>query len=147
MSFCIQDWLNDITWMQQGAIFASIRGCDGVPKEDASKVVIRGLRSVVLKPAQRTGSFLGKIPTRTKLHEAAEHLISDLDHYPVHFLLHLIHAAEIIGYEHPEYVIGEFWLQFYFQLCHAMHMNYETKKQMKTRLTDDQELILEESNG
>jgi hypothetical protein len=61
--------------------------------------------------------------------------------YNSHFVLHLIHAAEIIGYKHPDENIKKIWQEFYLNMCKAMHLNPETKKQMDNRLKDNPEVV------
>ncbi len=137
MSLCIQDWLNDLNWMERGVLYATIRGCDGLPKGDVSKIVVRAFRTTILKAAQKTGSFLGQNQIPIETYEAMKTLTDDLDHYPTHFLLHLMQASEVVGYEHPDEHVRHVWINFYLNLCSAMHLNPEEKYQMRRRLKDD----------
>lgn len=59
-----------------------------------------------------------------------------IDRYPVHFLLHIIHAAEVIGFNHPDPNEAEFWKAFYYNMVQAFHMYPETKEQNNFRLRD-----------
>jgi hypothetical protein len=136
----LRDWVEEIPWMQQGVLFSAIRSADGIPHEDNSKIIVRGYRNVVLKPAHNIGSFLGKIPTQEKLQEAMENFVHGFGQYNTHFVLHLVHGAEIIGYQHPDDKISETWGDFYSEMCRAMHVNPETKEQMNKRLKDNPEV-------
>ena len=95
-----------------GCIDASTRGCDGVNKYDPSKAVLWALRADVLVPSQlewdpeKGRSFMGY---HSKLQEKVEEFLSGLDHYPFHFVTHLMHAAEIIGWYHPDQMRRAFW--------------------------------------
>jgi len=53
--------------------------------------------------------------------------------------MHVVHAAEIIGYKHPDVNIREQWLQFYLDCCRDLHMNPETAEHMEKRLGDSRE--------
>ena len=141
MSVSIRNWIFDIPWMQQGVLFSAIRSADGVSHEDNSKIIVRGYRNVILKPAHNVGSFLGKIPNQKQLGEAMDKFVKGFGQYNSHFVLHLVHAAEIIGYHHPDPIIRTTWANFYLNMCKAMHINPETKEQMMDRLKDNPEVV------
>jgi hypothetical protein len=76
--------------------------------------------------------------------EGAMDLIVDeylqvLDEVPHHFQLHFMHAAEIIGYQHPDEKIRSWWNKLYVRLAHDMHLWPESAEQMNQRLGDDRE--------
>lgn len=139
MKSILQDWVMELGLRHQGALVSIIRGCDGVPKNDPSKGLIRALRYELLVPhcgdAAKAASFIEKV-TRTELLGRMQAVAKNFDHYPVHFLLHLLHAAEIIGYKHA---CGRPWLLFYAHLCGKMHVNVETEDQMDARLNATEE--------
>lgn len=141
MSSSVRNWVWNIPWMQQGVLFSAIRSVDGVSHEDNSKVIVRGYRNVILKPAHNVGSFLGKIPTQEQLEDAMKKFSEGFGQYASHFVLHLVHAAEIISYQHPDEKIKKTWGNFYFEMCKAMHLNPETKEQMMNRLKDNPEVV------
>lgn len=58
----------------------------------------------------------------------------DVDAYPLHFYMHLVHAAEVIGYKYPETLVAQCWTGFYYKACENFHMNPETMAQMDSRL-------------
>ena len=59
----LQDWLCDLTLMQQSVVISAIRGCDGVPKRHKAKPLVLHinemvdpglyLRSLIITPAAR----------------------------------------------------------------------------------------------
>ncbi|MGH6753369.1 MAG: hypothetical protein ACREDP_14485, partial [Bradyrhizobium sp.] len=53
------------------------------------------------------------------------------------FQLHFLHAAEIVGYKHPDLQIRGWWHNTYLRLVHDMHLWPETEAQMDSRLGDD----------
>jgi hypothetical protein len=136
MSDCVvQDWLKDLTLKQQTVLLSAIRGCDGVAKEDISKKFVRVYRSLILKdayPTKKVGTFMNDVILSKEVVDFGK----QLDHYPMHWLMHFIHAIEIVGYEHPEQAIRQNWRFIYFHIVNSLHMNPETQEEMRERLQD-----------
>lgn len=131
----VQDWVtNNCSMKMQTVLFCALRGCDGVPKEDNSKASNRFVRSLVLFNAATSDSSFMK-PDLTKIRE----FIRDLDHYPVHFVTHQMHAFEIIGYCHNLREIRNMCCRIYEAFTTALHVKTETKSQMQKRLEDGKE--------
>lgn len=61
-----------------------------------------------------------------------------VDELPHHFQLHLMHAAEIVGYKHPEAWIADWWLTFYRKIVNDAHLYPESEEQLDERLSDDE---------
>jgi hypothetical protein len=59
-----------------------------------------------------------------------------VDEMPHHFQLHFMHAAEILGYKHPEPEIRDWWNKVYCMLVADMHLTPETEADMDYRLAD-----------
>ncbi|MEO7260278.1 MAG: hypothetical protein ABI047_03315, partial [Jatrophihabitantaceae bacterium] len=59
-----------------------------------------------------------------------------LDEVPLHFHLHLMHAAEIVGYKHPDGAIRGWWLGVYHRLVADLHLTAETEEELDARLSD-----------
>jgi hypothetical protein len=129
----IKEWIYDLDMMQQTVILEMIRGCDGTSKNDPSKQIVRALRNIVLESAT-TGNFMDV--DEDQLMNSIKTFFEDLDHYPLHFVMHLAHSIEIIGYEHPDEKVREFWSSFYFDFCHTIHVAPESKETMEKRLRD-----------
>jgi hypothetical protein len=135
----LHDWVCSLTFQMQALLLTAMRGPDENNKYNAAKAIIRYLRGVVIKPAgdwHRKNDndfmwgdyriFLGYANT----------FWQDHDEYPHHFIMHLVHCAEVVGYKHPDAAISKYWLEFYKESCHAFHMNPETEEQMDNRLND-----------
>jgi len=124
-------WMFELPFRMQSVLVSALRGCDTTRKEDPSKHITRALRAVLMHDADPTNSFMrsGDAPF-TRVSD----FLVDLDVYPVHFVLHLAHAAEIVGYKHPNDLVREFWLKFYRGVIRAMHVNPETEEQLDVRL-------------
>lgn len=141
MSSSLKKWVTEVPWMQQGVLVAGIRGCDGLPKEDVSKIIVRGYRALILKSAKGEGSFLARTPSNTELILAMKQFCQDIDHYSLHFMLHVMHAAEIVGYKHPDRTPRIIWNEFYLELCKTLHVFPESELTMDNRLKDDPEMV------
>ena len=142
-------WTEEITFMQQSVLIAAIRGPDGIRKDHPVKVLCRWLRRSILKssfdgaelanPYQPGGgSFTGPCITNdvVGLDHAKELYLRCVDELPHHFQLHLMHAAEILGYKHPTDSTREWWHQFYLDVVNDAHLFPETEAQMDERLGD-----------
>lgn len=130
----IKEWAWTLSWKQQAVMLSALRGCDTADKEDPAKPFCRRLRGAVLESggADDRPEFmyadigLADIAKFTKR----------IDRYPIHFLLHLIHAAEVVGFNHPDREEAAFWKAFYESMVQAFHMYPETKEQNDLRLRD-----------
>lgn len=160
-----QDWLHEISLMQQSVLLSAIRGCDGMPKMHKHKPLVKWYRRCVLLSAfdgaaitdpfaPGGGSFTGPIADLRPWLEAAPHPITEYDHrcsllqracddfvdsrdeLPAHYTTHFMHATEILGYKHPDTTVREFWHDFYVRLVHALHLWPETVEQLDIRLGD-----------
>jgi len=58
------------------------------------------------------------------------------DEIPHHFHMHVLHAAEIIGYKHPTPWIRGWWNDFYLKMVSDAHLFPETEEHMDRRLGD-----------
>ena len=130
----IKEWAWKLSYKQQAVILSALRGCDMADKEDPAKPFCRRLRGTILESGgaddncefMRASIDLPDIIRFTK----------QIDRYPIHFLLHLIHAAEVVGFNHPDPLERDFWLAFYHNMVQAFHMYPETKEQNDFRLRD-----------
>jgi hypothetical protein len=141
------DWCRLLTFQQQSILFLASRGPDGIPKDHPVKDIQRALRGCVFKAAFRHrlleyGEAADSFMSMDKFGSAEWfELIFDVffktcDQLPHHYLMHLIHAAEILGYKHPDSRFKTRWLAFYYKNCEALHMTPETEEQMDIRLND-----------
>ncbi len=144
MPSILQPWVADIGLRHQGVLVSAMRGCDIAPRYDPSKLVQRILRGAVLNPhCGRTGKPMTYImvePDADKWWEIASPFLRSWDHYPNHYVMHFIHATEIVGYLGPAEgpVFGLRWREFYYRACHALHLNPETADQLNERLNRDE---------
>ena len=133
----VKGWLAlHCTFKQQTVLLSALRGCDGKPKDDPSKTLTKALRDAVLYSAdkdRKPGSFMSPEDVVAKL----EAFLADLDHYPVHWLMHFAHACEIIGYKHPDIWIRRRWLTLYRAICEKLNVMPEDPELLDARLADN----------
>lgn len=130
----LKNWVNELGLRHQGVLVSAVRGADNASKEDSTKALIRVYRDVILVSFNDTpSSFIEKV-NLNEVKERMEKVLKNFDHYQIHYILHLIHAAEIIGYKHPDISVSNLWLWFYYKFVSKLHMNPETEKQLDNRL-------------
>lgn len=135
----LHPWVHKLTFQMQALLTTAMRGPDENNKFNTAKAIIRYLRGVVLKPAGdwrnlNDNDFMwGEYNYFSGF---AEKFWEDHDEFPHHFIMHLVHCAEVVGYKHPNQQVRGSWNIFYQNACRAFHMNPETEKQMDKRLND-----------
>lgn len=147
----LQDWVHQLTFMQQSVLIAAVRGPDGIRKDHSVKVLCRWLRRsfllsafegvAILDPyASGGGSFTGPCMTDTvrDLDHALELYLRSMDELPHHFQLHFMHAAEILGYKHPDDSVRGWWNGCYKEIVNDAHLFPESEEDMDKRLGDNE---------
>lgn len=148
-----QEWTWGIPMMQQTVLLTAVRGPDGLPKYGAVKLLLRWFRRCVLLSAidgkvldnpcdSNGGSFTGpSIGPPLNYWEKAmnshvDAYLRDLDAIPHHFQMHFMHAAEIVGYKHPDHRTRKWWYDLYLRLVNDMHLHPESEEELDGRLGD-----------
>ncbi len=148
----VQQWVSDLpSFMLQSVLLCAIRGPDTLPKEHVAKALCRWLRRCVLISAfdgvavtspftpgggSFTGPSCGPDLPHLNMNEVLDTYLADIDAVPLHFHLHLMHAAEILGYKHPEVSIGAWWFTCYCRIVTDMHLYPEAEVDLDRRLGD-----------
>jgi hypothetical protein len=150
----LQEWVEELTYMQQSVLLTSLRGPDTIKKDHVSKLLIRWMRRCVLLSAfdgkvlktpyePGGGSFTGPSCTLKMWEVQMDTLINaylkTVDNLPHHFQLCFMHAAEIIGYKHPDKEIRQWWYVLYLRLVNDLHLMPEPVERMDWRLGDKEE--------
>ena len=134
----VRPWLTECcTMKQQTILLLAMRGCDGAPKNDRSKKYVRALRHALLFSADgapKPNSFMHDGGAWTNFQ--VSHFVDSLDHYPLHWLTHFMHACAIVGYKHPDTIIAARWRGLYSAIATALHLNVETAEDVDRRLAD-----------
>lgn len=125
-------WIFSLPFRMQSVLMSALRGCDVAKKHDCSKFITRALRAVCLNNADPTNTFI--VGDGTPAEKFAKEFIADVDSYPLHFMMHTIHAAEIVGAKHPEEHLRHYWTWLYKELVKGLHLNPETVDQLDVRL-------------
>jgi hypothetical protein len=137
-----QDWVMCLGLRLQGVLVSAIRGCDTVQRHDNSKVLTRIYRSEILRThgtdPKKSKSFImvADIPETVKY---MTELLNDCDHLPQHYVMHFLHAAEILGYTHPDYERRDMWNSFYLVACRKYHLRPEPYSEMVDRLEKEED--------
>lgn len=140
MPSVLQPWVERLGLRHQGVLLTAVRGCDTSPKEDAAKALVRGLRGTFLVSYDKKPSSFIEYLDHDEVWKRMYALLKNHDHYPWHYLAHLVHASEIVGYKHPDKTIASIWLWFYKEMARAFHMTPETEYELDKRLkaTEDE---------
>jgi hypothetical protein len=136
----LRQWTTVLPLRHQGVLTTAIRGCDGAPKEDPSKSLSRMIRRAILNPADERetlngGGFFGF--KADKLVDDVIAFLHSLDQYPLHYVMHMCHASEVIGYKHPSEEFREFFAVVYRMMVYTFHLEPESESRMDHRLTLD----------
>lgn len=135
----VRPWVSELPLRMQAVLLLAMRGPDGVKKENLAKQIVRELRFVVLNPAlpktdgTKIDEFMGTQTGHLSL-EKAMIFAQEHDEYPHHWLMHLVHAAEIVGQYHPDTEVQTFWWCLYQCMTRALHLNPEDLLQLEARL-------------
>lgn len=135
----LHDWVCELKFQMQALLLTAMRGPDENNKFNSAKSLIRYLRGVVIKPA---GDWSGLNDNDfmwgdySQFESYAEVFWEDHDEYPHHFIMHLIHCAEVVGYKHSNKDVRDHWRHFYYCACQAFHMKAEWEVEMDKRLND-----------
>lgn len=142
MKSIVKDWVCGLGLRHQGVLLAAVRGCDIAPKDDPSKLLARVMREVILNAhageASKAKTFISTA-TDTEFKSLEDAFMRSFDHYPLHYVLHIFHAAEVIGYHHPVTSTACRWLSFYYRACHKLHLSPESAKDLDARLGANEE--------
>lgn len=137
----LQPWVETLGLRHQGVLLTAVRGCDTSPKESPVKAVTRCFRHAVLNAfvgdAKKAKTFIEAVEPE-ELNRRLMAVAADHDALPHHYLMHLVQAAEVVGYKHPDRLVGGCWLTFYLKMARKFHMTAETEAQMDARLTADE---------
>lgn len=148
----LQNWVQEISWMKQAVLLAAFRNCDTMDSKGPHKTLIRGIRMCCIRssfpPDKLSSGFI--LPSPDEILEAAKVFINkEWDRFPIHFITHLMHAAEVLGYHHPDNKYGNAWWLVYNEIVKGLHLYPEPFTDFDARLSGDENYIakcLEEEN-
>lgn len=144
----LQDWVQNIGLRHQGVLVSAIRGCDNEPRNSCTKMLIRCYRETILVchcgDSAKAATFIEKVNAE-ELQRRMDEVRRNLDHLPHHFVMHLIHAAQIVGYKHPDMAVALIWRQYYHRLVRCLHLRPETEDELDARLGADEDAFAREA--
>jgi len=152
----LPEWLQQLPIQQQSVLLLALRGPDGVRKDHPCKALLRYYRACVIKAARYgrmlrdtddCDSFLGYVGWRVNgdppamqgdkdFYHRADAYLDRVDELPHHYHMHMMHAAQILGYKHPDAAVATRWRHFYGMCAEDAHLTIETEAQMDERLSD-----------
>lgn len=146
MKSILQDWVQELGLRYQGVLISAVRGPDIGAKHDAIKRLVRGLRADVLNAhvgdPKKAKSFIEPIDDDDFVSITSRALL-ELDPLPMHYVMHLAHACEILGYLHPELEKNTLWLNAYHRICKKLHLNPEHLYELNRRLDADEDTFFD----
>ena len=128
---------------EQGTLLTAVRGCDLAPKYDddgsvrdtPERRLTAWIRWAFMNPADPRevdipGAFFQSRPP-------FPFKASAFGHYPLHWVSHVMHACEVIGFRHPDFHTAKTGMVLYHRFAEMLHLHPETKLQMIARLSED----------
>lgn len=137
----LQPWVMDLPLREQGGLLTAVRGCDLTPKrplDSPERRIVSLIRGAFMVPAdpretdREPGTFMS-----LKMFKKGEFKPSSLGHYPLHWVTHVMHACETIGYRHPDYETQQQWQRIYMLFCDSLHVPYEQFDDYVRRMSED----------
>lgn len=141
MNSVLQDWVMELPRREQGTLLTGVRGCDVTPKlplDSVERRLVGAIRCAFMNPADprevgvEPGCFFIPEPP-----DPATWKASELGHYPLHWVSHVMHCAEIVGYRHPDAKVAAKWRAIYRKIVHSLHLNIESRDEVIARLSED----------
>lgn len=138
----LHDWVMGLGLRLQGVLMSAVRGCDTVQRHDHSKVLVRIYRCEILRtqtgdPTTSKSFILAADVPKTR--ELMGQFLNDCDHLPQHYVMHFLHAAEILGYCHPDLERRDLWQSFYTTACRKYHVRPESYTELLDRLEKNED--------
>lgn len=143
----MNDWIFSLPLQQQSVLILGTRGPDAVEKFHPAKLLVMRYRATVLKAAYYGRAM--RVDEEANTFMSMENFSDDrnwdilvrkffdsVDVLPHHYLMHLLHAAEIIAYRHPNGLFRERWSSFYYAGVSSLHLEPEGEDVMNVRLGD-----------
>ena len=96
------------------------------------------MRGAFLNTVKNVQSFVEYVQPE-ELYDIIKAFRKNCDHYPHHYIMHIIHAIEILGYEHPDNYIRAAYGGAYSLFCRGLHVNPETKDELKARMVESED--------
>lgn len=146
----LRDWVCRLSLRAQGTLLTNIRSCDLSPKhpdficenngcstgeQTADRQLTAFLRWCVMVPADERevdlpGAFMRSVPPD-------EWKPSQFGHYPLHWVMHIVHGFQVVAYHHDDSTIRTTALSIYNRFVHSFHLMPESGQAMINRFNED----------
>jgi len=135
----LQDWVMELPLREQGTLLTCVRGCDLTPKwplDSTARTLVAFLRNGFMVPCDprevdsEPGCFFSSAPP-------GFWKASELGHYPLHWVTHILHASEVLGYRHPVLETRMMYLAIYKKIVRSLHLSVESMNHFERRLSED----------
>lgn len=150
MSSIIQDWVAELGLRYQGVIVSAVRGCDTSSKHSPVKTLARYYRGAVLRPhcgnLSKSASFMEAPKSASEFMQTSKDAFDLIDAVPMHYVLHLVHAAQIVGLYHPDLETQSAWSWFYQYAVRRFHLQPESPVELSRRLEADEATFAKDQN-
>lgn len=142
------DWMSWLPLQQQAVLVIACRGQDGDLKNTGFKIIMWAMRASIMKAAHlgtmlKMGDWAGSFMGLNLFKDAvawSDHINRTLeqegDGTNLHYYTHLMHAAAILGFKHPDPEYRLRWLCCYHTMVKFIHLYPETEVQLDGRLAD-----------
>lgn len=139
MTSWLRPWVCELGLREQGVLVVATRGCDLAPKfplDSPERRLTAAFRYAIGEPFDQRevdaspGCFMISTPP-TDLR------IAMLEHYPLHWVMHCVHAMEALGFRYPDRELRTQWYALYARAVASLHLRPETFEMYLSRLTED----------
>lgn len=141
------EWVRKLPLQQQSVLLLASRGPDGIDKYNPVKHVHRAYRACIFMAAkygrmlewgEKADSFMSLeiFADHAAWAQAVDDFLDNIDTLPYHYVTHLMHGAEILGYKHPDKKFRDQWRAFFLAVVDHMHLAAESEETMDQRLGD-----------
>lgn len=120
-----KEWVIKLPWRMQSVLMTATRGPDGPQRYFHIKVLNRWMRDKLFNDADPSNPFIIRYDDPNPI-DIIDAIGQELEYTTVHYYSHVIHALEIIGYEHPDDDVAQPAYKLYCELGPTlMHMEPE----------------------
>lgn len=138
MPSILQPWVALLGLREQGTLLTAVRGCDLTPKyplDSSERRIVSCIRGAFLVPADPRE--VDSVPGCFMSTQVPDVKWSAFGHYPQHWVAHILHAIEVLGFRHPDEDARRAWRTLYLQGCGSFHLRPEALHDFEYRMNED----------
>ncbi|MCH8908916.1 MAG: hypothetical protein IH840_17665 [Candidatus Heimdallarchaeota archaeon] len=92
---------------------------------------------VKVDPQHKFYWIINNSNTSNRKRHLAKQFAKNCDEYPLHFVLHLMHAIEVVGYKHPNAKTRTLFYEAYTTIVSGFHLRPESPEDLDARMLED----------